>query len=261
VRGPRSCGDRQPRWLLIGNSRWHWAARAPTEQVLRHWHTPPPTGDVTALVEVLQAWAAVGPVPEGSALPEERRLRLGAVPLASAPSWLGVDRALAGWQAWRLAGGPVLVADAGTVLSLTRVRGDGSFAGGRLMAGASLQWRAMGSATALLPAIDPRSTPGGQSGDCARCPWPEATEEAMRHGVIEGLSAAVADAVREAQMDEPQLRLVLTGGDGPSLLAGLSRRLQDQGRLVPPLWHRPALVLEALVALAPDQPSPRSARI
>jgi pantothenate kinase type III len=64
------------------------------------------------------------------------RLRVEDVPLAGAPSWLGIDRALAGWEAWRQTGGPVLVVDAGTVLSLTRVDGEGRFQGGRLMAGA-----------------------------------------------------------------------------------------------------------------------------
>jgi type III pantothenate kinase len=62
-----------------------------------------------------------------------------------------VDRALAGWGAWRLGGGaPVLVADAGTALSLTRVDGDGRFAGGRLLAGVGLQLRSLHRATAAL---------------------------------------------------------------------------------------------------------------
>ena len=43
------------------------------------------------------------------------------------PRW-----ALAGWQAWRRRGGAVLVADAGTGVSLSRVDRSGAFAGGRL---------------------------------------------------------------------------------------------------------------------------------
>jgi type III pantothenate kinase len=256
----RCGGGARPRWLLIGNSRWHWAASAPPQQELHLWHTPPAAGELATVVEGLHAWAAVGPVPVGLALPESRRLTLAAVPLAAAPAWLGVDRALAGWQAWRLTGGPVLVADAGTVLSLTRVRSDGSFGGGRLMAGAALQWRAMGMATALLPALDPQQTQLvlKQTQVCGL--WPHATEAAMCHGVIEGLSAALVDAIRQALVEEPQLRMVLTGGDGPFLLPGLDRRLKAEG-LGPCLWHRPALALEALAALVPDQPSPRSARI
>lgn len=257
---PRCGGDARPRWLLIGNSRWHWAASAPPQQELHLWHTSPAAGELANAVQGLHAWAAVGPVPLELALPQSRRLTLAAVPLSAAPAWLGVDRALAGWQAWRLTRGPVLVADAGTVLSLTRVRGDGSFAGGRLMAGAALQWRAMGSATALLPVLDPQQTQPEPKRTQTCGSWPHATEAAMRHGVIEGLSAALVDAMRQALVDEPQLRLVLTGGDGPLLLPGLNSRLEAEG-LGSCLWHRPALALEALAALVPDQPSPRSARI
>ncbi|MFM7733911.1 MAG: type III pantothenate kinase [Cyanobium sp.] len=260
VAGPGSGGAPPPRWLLIGNARWHWAASKPGGPGLLLWHTPPPGPELSTLAAGLRAWAAVGPLPVGSALPPSHRLTLASVPLAGAPAWLGVDRALAGWQAWCLAGGPVLVADAGTVLSLTRVRGDGSFVGGRLLAGAALQWRAMGAGTALLPCLDPQGPLpepfAAESGNA----WPQATEAAMRQGVIAGLTAAVADGFLEARRDEPQLRLLLCGGDGPSLQPGLHRRLAAEG-LAARLWHRPALALEALEALAPDQASSRSARI
>ena len=84
---------------------------------------------------LLLGWAAVGAVPESARLPAEARLQLAEVPLEGAPPWLGIDRALAGWWGWRLAAGPVLVADAGTVLSFTRMDRAGRFAGGRLWPG------------------------------------------------------------------------------------------------------------------------------
>jgi type III pantothenate kinase len=134
-------GGSAARWLLIGNSRWHLAGLQDGELIT--WDAAP----VAAPGPVVHAWAAVGPVPAGADLPQERRLRLADVPLGEAPSWLGIDRALGGWQAWRERGGPVLVADAGTVLSLTRVDAQGRFAGGRLMAGLALQLRAMAAGT------------------------------------------------------------------------------------------------------------------
>lgn len=257
---------RQLRWLLIGNSRWHWAladgdsgARGPAEPGLRFVHLPPPT----SAVESPLAWAAVGPVPLEAALPARSRLLLDDVPLAGSPPWLGIDRALAGWWAARLCGGPVLVADAGTVLSLTRVDGRARFAGGRLMAGAALQLAAMGSATAGLPALVGELATGEEE-------WPLATAAAMRRGVVEGLAAAVREAGRQARAQEPRCRIVLTGGDGPTLLP-LLRRWPDLGEDV--LALHPELCLEALVALRPaalegglrpgpgpqgsDRPSPR----
>ncbi len=250
---------RQLRWLLIGNSRWHWALDGADglggERALDVLHLPPPT----AAVDPPVAWAAVGPVPPQAALPAETRLALEDVPLTEAPPWLGLDRALAGWWAARITGSPVLVADAGTVLSLTRVDGRGRFAGGRLMAGAALQLGAMGSGTEALPSLD-RPLSGAVSGES----WPRATEAAMRRGVAEGLAAAVLEAGRQARALEPGCRIVLTGGDGPTLLP-LLRRASELGEEV--LLHRPDLCLEALVALRPRPPvasvqaRPRSSRI
>ncbi len=259
--------ERQLRWLLIGNSRWHWAeadgdpqpvadaASALADPSLRFLHQPPPAGPVAAPL----AWAAVGPVPSRAALTPATRLQLADVPLAGAPAWLGIDRALAGWQAASEAEGPVLVADAGTVLSLTRVDGRGRFAGGRLMAGAGLQLAAMGAGTEALPSL----TDGFSAAGTAEM-WPLATAAAMASGVAEGLTAAVLEAARQVRGLEPDCRIVLTGGDGPALLP-LLRRSRELGGDV--LLHRPNLCLQALVALRPKpwvdrvQARPRSSRI
>lgn len=229
------------RWLLIGNSRWHWAERR-ADGGLRVEHQPPP---LRAEGPPPWAWAAVGPVPPGPGLPSAHRLDLAAVPLRGMPPWLGIDRALAGWWAWRQLGCAVLVADCGTVLSLTRVDGEGRFAGGRLQAGVALQLRAMAAGTAALPP-PPESGEAAGEGACDGAvpllgsePWPAATAAAMAVGVERGLAAAVADAAREAGAG---VRLVLTGGDAERLAALLDGR--------PLLW--PDLCLEALAALRPD---------
>ncbi len=235
-----------PHWLLIGNSRWHWGA-LDGGQVLQGWSEQPEAGAARLQQlkpDQLVSWAAVGGVSEQAAplLPVERQLTTAAVPLLHAPSWLGVDRALAAWGAWRRSGGaPVLVADAGTALSLTRVRADGSFAGGRLLAGAGLQLRALGRCTAALPLLDAAQLLEATAGDR----WPAPTAEAMAVGVVRGLAAALAAAAAElgGQGVEP-LELWLTGGDGP-LLAPL---LTAQGQ---PWRLAPHLVLEALAELRP----------
>ncbi len=239
---------RRPRWLLIGNTRWHWAVaggddregRGSSGADLRFLHLPPPA----SAVDPPLAWAAVGAVIPEASLPASLRLQLEDVPLAGSPPWLGIDRALAGWWAARLSGGPVLVADAGTVLSLTRVDGRGRFAGGRLMAGAALQLAAMGSGTAALPSLEGDLTAGPED-------WPLATAAAMRRGVVEGLAAAVREAGLQARAQEPRCRIMLTGGDGPALLPLLRRWPELRGDA---LTHHPELCLEALVALRPAAP-------
>nr|WP_256438932.1 type III pantothenate kinase [Synechococcus sp. CCY 9618] len=165
---------------------------------------------------------------------------------------MGIDRALAGWWAAREVGGAVLVADAGTVLSLTRVDCRGRFAGGRLMAGAGLQLAAMGAGTEALPSLAGLAG-AGLSGAGEGEPWPLDTAEAMGRGVAEGLAATVLEAARQVRALEPGCRIVLTGGDGPALLPLLRRSPELGGD---GLLDRPDLCLEALVALRPD-PGPQ----
>ena len=222
------------RWLLIGNSRWHWAEGE--LGCLRTWSAPAAVGKLEGLV----AWAAVGPVPAAAPLPPERRLHLKDVPLLGQPGWLGVDRALVAWRAWCLASGPVLVADSGTALSLTLVTSEGRFGGGRLLAGAALQLRALAAETAGLPGLE-------QPLDLPLDLWPRSTPEAMAAGVLRGLAAALAAAGREAQTSCPGCSFWLTGGDGPLLKPLLQQLLASYM----PLQLAPDLALEALAALRP----------
>ncbi len=244
-RGHLTAHAGNPRWLLVGNSRWHWAEA--DGRTLRVWHETPPVADPRP---VPVGWAAVGRLPSTVHLPADRRLALEAVPLAGVPPWLGVDRALAGWQAWCEADSPVLVVDAGTVLSFTRVDGRGRFRGGRLQAGVALQLSAMAAGTAALPMCLPPQA-GAIAGD--GCGWPSETSAAMEAGVLRGLAAAILQAAREATAEEPSCTTFLTGGDAP-VLADLIARDPAAGNV--PWMHRPALCLEALVRLRPSPPGP-----
>ena len=243
--------------VLIGNTHWHWGRREPAPGrdglgALHCWSTPPPECLEQGERAQLLAWAAVGPVPPELELPAQLRLTLEAVPLLGMPIWLGIDRALAGWGAWqrqqerqvqqgrpgdggRSRGGAVLVADAGTALSLTRVAGSGTFAGGRLLAGAGLQLAALAGATALLPKQ-------GLPDSAAQLEtWPIATGAAMASGCLWGLAHAIAGASQHHHPEQSP-GLWLTGGDGPRL-APLLRELGQPFELVP------NLALEALDAL------------
>ena len=164
-------------------------------------------------------WAAVGTVPpDHPNLLPQRRLTLEDVPLQGTPHWLGVDRALGAWMAWRLSRAEgldlrsgLLLADAGTVLSLTLLDAHGRFRGGRLMPGLQLQLQAMASGTALLPSVARQQ----RTDDL----FPSGTAEAMCQGVMQGLAAAVVDAYQSSGAC-----LWLCGGDAPWLEKELSRR-------------------------------------
>ena len=221
------------RWLLIGNSRWHWAALAP-DQSLQLWHTSAAAG-VKQLQQAPEAWSAVGPVPIDLERWQPQRLLTSDVPLANLPPTLGVDRALAAWGAWQQCRQPVLVADAGTALSLTLVDAAGCFLGGRLMAGGRLQLQALHQGTADLPQLGPVEAAGPL--------WATQTSEAMASGVARGLAAAIALAFHDRPQPPWPWQLWLTGRDPPVLMP----LLQAQG-LQP--HHDEDLALAALVALS-----------
>ena len=203
------------RALLIGNSRWHWAERHQTQW--RFDHTPP---DQQRLGSEPLVWAAVGPIPaqlvDGPGRP---RIQLQNIPLAGCPPWLGVDRALGAWEAWRreqrsgsTADRGLLLADAGTVLSLTLLDGGGRFQGGQLIPGLGLQLRSMGAGTTLLPQ-------GVQADQVPSELFPVATEAAMVRGVIQSMVTLVQDAQRSSGAS-----LWLCGGDAPLLEGQLRGR-------------------------------------
>ena len=230
-------------WLLIGNSRWHWfqtSALGP-----RTWSEPPELAAGSMLRP--RRWAAVGPLPEPwpAVLDPADRLALDQVPLGSLPPWLGIDRALAGYEAWCRCAAPVLVADAGTALSLTWVDGAGHFRGGRLMAGALLQLQALHRGTAALPAV-----PWQQ---LAPEPWPLQTDAAMASGVLEGLAGALQRAAEQLLTQEPDLQLWLTGGDAEGLLPLLQ---QPIGARPQPWRLAPGLCLDGLVRVDGLRPAP-----
>lgn len=227
------------RGLLIGNSRWHWA-----EQDGGRWgfdHGPPDCARLAAgRHQGGMTWAAVGAVPADAALEHRDRLTSSDVPLPGCPDWLGVDRALGAWAAWQssqLAGvdlsSGLLLADAGTVLSLTLLNADGVFVGGQLSPGLRLQLTAMTVGTAGLVCPD--------LGDEPRDRFPRDTASAMVRGALQ----AMAGAVREAQRRSGAC-LWICGGDS----IALRKELLEPGSapFEPDVMTDPDLVLKGLVS-------------
>ncbi len=97
----------------------------------------------------------------------------------------------------------LLLVDAGTVLSLTKVGADGCFAGGQLLPGYRLQLRAMAEGTVGLP-----STLERHQDAFPQDIFPQETVAAMQQGVLQGLLAAI-----EVAQQHSQGLLWICGGD------------------------------------------------
>ena len=207
------------RLLLIGNSRWHWGVGD------HFWHCSPAQGLEQFLQQPPQRWAAVGAVPKELEAWNQSQIVVEMVPLKNQAIGLGIDRALVGWGAWQRSAGAVLVADAGTALSLTLVDSGGAFCGGRIMAGAALQLHSLNQATNALPEV---FLP---EGDLLTTEiWPQNTKAAMSVGVMQGLAAALCRSYSQMPLLFSGAKLWLTGGDAellqPLLIeAGLQPRL------------------------------------
>ena len=219
------------RALLIGNSRWHWAQRH--GQGVRVDHGDPDPDRIGTNPPI---WAAVGPVPEQLRAHQDLRIGVEDVPLLQAPPWLGVDRALGAWMAWRRSqeqqldcSRGLLLVDAGTVLSLTRVTADGCFGGGQLIPAYRLQLRAMAEGTDGLPSI-PESPDGEVAQEVfPQEVFPQQTVVAMQRGVLQAMLATIA----VAQQNSKGL-LWICGGDAALLQShwsGATELLQLEGDL------------------------------
>jgi len=190
------------RLLLIGNSRWHWGVGD------HFWHCSPAQGLEQFLQQPPQRWAAVGAVPKELEAWNQSQIVVEMVPLKNQAIGLGIDRALVGWGAWQRSAGAVLVADAGTALSLTLVDSGGAFCGGRIMAGAALQLHSLNQATNALPEVLLQEVDRLKTTEI----WPQNAVGAMSVGVLHGLAAALCSSYSQMPLLFSEAKLWLTGG-------------------------------------------------
>ena len=217
--------------LLIGNSRWHWAIER--NDAWHYFHTNADPKKLSVLEIPLVSWAAVGPIPKNASLNPTKRLTVKDVPLKNLPHWVGIDRALASWGALKKAefteinSCGLLIADAGTVLSVNRITENGEFAGGQLIPGLRLQLEAMATGAHNL------NNPGFSLSTQELFPFK--TDEAMQRGSIQALIGTLIEAINETNTP-----LWLCGGDAPVLIKELKKRNKN-------VFHHPNLVLEGMV--------------
>lgn len=121
------------------------------------------------------------------------------------PKTLGLDRAAAAVGASALyQGKSVLVADAGTALTLDVVDSSPSFRGGNISPGVSMRLRALSKFTRSLPFVEPS----------AEIPqFGYSTETAILAGCVRGVVAEIAEAARAAAKIYNTELLVITGGE------------------------------------------------
>ena len=136
----------------------------------------------------------------------------------------GVDRLLNAAAAYDRIKQALVVVDAGTAITVDFVDGEGTFHGGAIAPGASMQLRALHEHTAQLPELKfkaPEDEPFGRN-----------TAQAMYQGVFHGIRGMVQRLVEQYAEHYGAFPLVIaTGGDAPVLFE--KEELVD--RIVPEL--------------------------
>lgn len=224
----------EPTWvgLMIGNSRFHWGAFT-GDRCCGHWQSD---HRQSLLSSDATAWGAPAPLslaPDvpliiASVVPNQRRyigdrarhvLTLADIPIPGLYTSLGIDRGLGLWKAaQQYGGGPILVIDGGTALTLSALDHQGQFCGGAILPGLGLQLRSLGQ-TGQLPQIN---SIGGLNSD--RPPrWAITTADSIASGLYYGLQATVTSYCNDWQDRYPDAAIVITGGDGRLLQESLGQ--------------------------------------
>lgn len=197
--------------LDIGNTAVKWATFE-GRTLLEQGHDLP-TDKLTEAEAVLAC--ASGKVPETAyafpLLTAERTLpiRLG----YKTPQTLGADRIAAACGAWSLHRGQAcLVIDAGTCITVDFIDDGGTYHGGAIMPGLQMNLQALHTFTAKLPLVD-------ITGVTKAPVLGRTTEESIVAGTLGATLLALAGYVAAYREKSPALRVLLTGGDAPRLVA------------------------------------------
>ena len=138
------------------------------------------------------------------------------------PAQLGCDRWAALIGARRLGGGPAVVVNAGTALTVDALTGDGVFVGGIIVAGVDLMLKALAGNTAALAL---------QLGKFSF--FPNSTGDAIMSGAINALTGAVERMARYLEeTGQPRPACVLSGGGAALIAPHLNLEVQVVDNLV-----------------------------
>ena len=215
-------------FLLVGNSRLHWAYYSQKQS--KFFHTKkeqkvPENIDVNQLI-----WASVGRLPNFY-LKEENEIKTKDIQLSNLPDYFGIDRALACLAALHTIKNPLkkdlLIADFGTILSITKLNSNGSILGGQLIPGFLTQLKSMEQNTKNLKVPKKYEIPTKD--------FLINTEEAILKGVINSLTSVIKSSFN------PQKDILITcGGDSHFLTKSLETNKKN-------IIYAPNLVMEGMI--------------
>ena len=215
-------------FLLVGNSRLHWAKYSKNQS--KFFHTKkeqkvPKNIDHDQLI-----WASVGKLPN-FLLKKENEIKTKDIKLSNLPDYFGIDRSLSCLAALKIIKNPLkkdlLIADFGTILSITKLNSNGIIIGGQLIPGFLTQLKSMEQNTKNLKVPKKYKVPSKD--------FLINTEEAILKGVINSLTGVIKNSFN------PEKDILITcGGDSQFLTKSLETNKQN-------IINSPNLVMEGMI--------------
>ena len=215
-------------FLLVGNSRLHWAKYSQNQA--QYFHTKkeqkvPENIDLDQLI-----WASVGKLPN-FLLKKANEIKTKDIRLSNLPDYFGIDRALACLAALNTIDNPLkkdlLIADFGTILSITKLNSNGSILGGQLIPGFLTQLKSMEQNAKNLKVPKNHEIPTKD--------FLFKTEEAILKGVINSLTGVI-----KISFNPVKDILITCGGDSQFLTKSLETNKKN-------IVNAPNLVMEGMI--------------
>jgi len=215
-------------FLLVGNSRLHWAKYSKNQSKFFHTKKEEKVPDYIDLDQLI--WASVGKLPN-FLLKKENEIKTKDIHLSNLPDYFGIDRALACLAALKIIENPLkkdlLIADFGTILSITKLNSNGSIIGGQLTPGFLTQLKSMEQNTENLTVPKKYDIPIKD--------FLINTEEAILKGVINSLTGVIKNSFN------PLKDILITcGGDSQFLTKSLETNKKN-------IINAPNLVMEGMI--------------
>ncbi|MCQ9202781.1 MAG: type III pantothenate kinase [Prochlorococcus marinus XMU1425] len=215
-------------FLLIGNSRLHWAKYSKNQSKFFHTKKEEKVPENIDLDQLI--WASVGKLPN-FLLKKENEIKTKDINLSNLPDYFGIDRALACLAAQKIIENPLkkdlLIADFGTILSITKLNSNGSIIGGQLTPGFLTQLKSMEQNTKNLTVPKKYDIPIKD--------FLINTEEAILKGVINSLTGVI-----HSLFNSEKDILVICGGDSELLTKSLKTQKEN-------IINAPDLVMEGMI--------------
>ena len=217
-------------YLLIGNTRLHWAFNKNSSYKFSHTlanDSLPKNIDFKNLI-----WASVGKYHMNNLL-EKNQITLKDINLKNMPHLIGIDRALACFAALNMFKNKLnknlLIVDLGTTVSITKIDHQGNILGGQLFPGFTTQLRSMEQSTKNLVYPNKLYIPNNK--------FEISTMNAMLRGVYNSISGAINIA-----FDRKEDILIMCGGDANLIGNSLKKEIKN-------LIIEPNLVMYGMIFL------------